>query len=147
MITSQLVTIILLILVVAWILGSLFSRLGLPAVIGELLAGVVLGPPLLGILTDSSAIELMAEFGIFFVMFHSGMEMDPRELLEHIWSSLAVAIGGFILPFVLGYFTTRIFGGTLFQSLFVGMCISITAIAVQSIILHSMRINKTELDI
>jgi Kef-type K+ transport system membrane component KefB len=136
---------LLLILVVAWFMGGLFSRYGLPFVLGELLAGVILGPPLLGIVGPSPAIELLAELGIFFVMFHTGMEMDPKELLEHIWPSLAVAIGGFVLPFVLGYFTARAFGGTVYQSLFVGMGISITAIAVQSVILHSMRISTTPL--
>jgi Kef-type K+ transport system membrane component KefB len=129
----------------AWLLGSLFSKAGLPFVLGELLAGVLLGPPVLGLVAPSPAIELLAELGIFFVMFHTGMEMDPKELLEHIWPSLAVALGGFILPFVLGYFTARVFGGTLFQSLFVGMGISITAIAVQSVILHSLRISTTYL--
>lgn len=145
MITPQLMISLLLILVVAWFMGGLFRRYGLPFVLGELLAGVILGPPLLGLIGPSPAIELLAELGIFFVMFHTGMEMDPRELLEHIWPSLAVALGGFVLPFVLGYFTTRAFGGTVYQSLFVGMGISITAIAVQSVILHSMQISRTPL--
>lgn len=136
-------TSLLLILIVAWALGSLFSRYGLPFVLGELLAGILLGPPILGLIGPSPGIELLAELGIFFVMFHTGMEMDPKELLEHLWPSLGVAVGGFVLPFVLGYFTTRAFGGTLYQSLFVGMGISITAIAVQSVILHSLRISTT----
>ena len=143
MITTNLLISLLLILVTAWLLGSLFYRFGLPFVLGELLAGVILGSPLLGLIGPSYAIELLAEMGIFFVMFHTGMEMDPKELVEHIWPSLAVAAGGFVLPFALGYFTTRIFGGTVIQSLFVGMGISITAIAVQSIILHSMKISRT----
>ena len=143
MITPQLIINLHLILEVAWLLGSLFSRYGLPVVLGEMLAGVLLGPPILGLVTPSPAIELLAELGIFFVMFHTGMEMDPKELLEHIWPSLAVALGGFVLPFILGYFTTRAFGGTLYQSLFVGMGISITAIAVQSVILHSLRVSTT----
>jgi Kef-type K+ transport system membrane component KefB len=145
MITPQLMINLLLILVAAWIIGGLFSRYGLPFVLGELLAGVILGPPLLGLIQPSPAIELLAELGIFFVMFHTGMEMDPKELLEHIWPALSVALGGFILPFVLGYFTTRAFGGTFLQSLFIGMGISITAIAVQSIILHSLRISTSHL--
>jgi Kef-type K+ transport system membrane component KefB len=145
MITTEFILTILLILVVAWILGSVFTRLGLPAMLGELLAGLVLGPPLLGIVSASPSIELMADLGIFFVMFHTGMEMDPRELLEHIWPSLSVALGGFVLPFILGYLTARLFGGTVFQSLFVGMGVSITAIAVNSVILHSMAISRTKL--
>lgn len=145
MITTQLILTILLILVVAWFLGWIFTRFGLPVMLGELLAGLILGPPLLGIVSASPPIELMADLGIFFVMFYTGMEMDPRDLLKHIWPSMTVALGGFVLPFILGYFTARLFGGTVFQSLFIGMGISITAIAVNSVILHSMAISKTEL--
>jgi len=145
MITPKLIINILLILTVAWGLGSLFSRFGLPAMLGELLAGVLLGPPLLGVISISPSLELIAEWGIFFVMFYTGMEMDPKKLLAQLWPSLAVALGGFVLPFVLGYFITWLFGGTLYQSLFVGMGVSITAIAVQSVILHQMRINRTPL--
>ncbi|UCG77623.1 MAG: cation:proton antiporter [Nitrospirota bacterium] len=145
MITKQLVINLLLILSVAWIMGDVFRRLGLPFVMGELFAGILLGPPVLGLVTAAPPLELMAEFGIFFVMFHTGLEMDPKELIEHIRPSLAVAVGGFVLPFMLGYFVTRMFGGTLYQSLFVGMGISITAIAVQSVVLRSMRIHSTYL--
>lgn len=145
MITPQLIINLLLILVVAWILGGLFARYGLPMMLGELLAGVILGPPLLGLVTASPAIELLAELGIFFVMFYTGVEMDPKELLEHVWPSLAVAFGGFVLPFFLGYVTARVFGATVYQSLVMGLGVSITAIAVQSVILHSMRINQTYL--
>ena len=76
-------------------------------------------------------------------MFYSGREIDAKELIENIKPSLSVALGGFILPLALGVGLTKLFGGTLLQSLFVGMGISITAIAVQSVILDSMRINKT----
>jgi Na+:H+ antiporter len=145
LITHKLILDILLILIVAWFLGSLFNRYGFPVMLGELLAGIILGPTILGLIQWSPSLELIAEWGIFFVMFYTGMEMDPEELLEHIWPSLTVALGGFILPFVLGYFTCLLFGGTPYQSLFVGLGVSITAIAVQSVILHSMRINKTEL--
>ncbi|GAB4389292.1 MAG: cation:proton antiporter [Thermodesulfovibrionales bacterium] len=145
MITSQLIINLLLILVVAWFLGGLFARYGLPVMLGELLAGIILGPPLLGLVTSTPALELMAELGIFFVMFYTGVEMNPKELVEHIRPSIITALGGFVLPFILGYYTTRLFGGTLYQSLVVGLGISITAIAVQSVILHSLRINRTDL--
>lgn len=143
MITQELIITILLILLGAWFLGSVFARFGLPFLLGELLAGIILGPPLLGLVVPSETLEFMAELGIFFVMFYTGMELDPKELLEHIWHALSVAMGGFILPFALGYFITRFFDGTVYQSLFVGMGVSITAIAVQAVILHSMRISRT----
>jgi Kef-type K+ transport system membrane component KefB len=145
MITHSLIINLLLILCVAWFLGGFFARYGMPVMLGELLAGIILGPPLLGIIAPSPALDLLAELGIFFVMFYTGMEMDPRELLEHIWPSLAVAVGGFLLPFGLGFLATRAFGGTVYQSLVVGLGLSITAIAVQSVILHSLRINRSDL--
>ncbi len=145
MITPELIINLLLILAGAWVCGSIAQRLGFPVMLGELIAGLLLGPPLLGLVAPSPGIELLAELGIFFAMFYAGMEMDPKELLEHFWPSLGVALGGFVVPFVLGYGVTRIFGGTIYQSLFVGMGISITAIAVQAVILQNMRINRTEL--
>ncbi|MCP4411259.1 MAG: cation:proton antiporter [Gammaproteobacteria bacterium] len=143
MITEHLIVNLILILAVAWFMGRVFARFGLPVVLGELLAGLILGPPLLGIVNTSEPIELLAEFGIFFLMFHAGLEMDPKEAVEHIWPSIAVAIGGFILPFILGFLTCRMFGGSVYQSLFVGMGLSITAIAVQARILHDMQIQNT----
>ena len=145
MLTSQLITTLILILTVAWIFGGLFARFGLPVILGELLAGLILGPPVLGIVGSSEPIELMAEFGVFFLMFYAGMEMDPKELLEHIWPSLAVAVGGFVLPFILGYFIALAFGGTVYQSLFIGMGLSITSLAVQARILHDMQIHRSSL--
>lgn len=145
MITPQLIVNLILILTVAWVLGRAFARFGMPVILGELLAGLILGPPMLGIVNASEPIELMAEFGIFFLMFYAGMEMDPKELLEHIWPSLAVAVGGFAVPFVLGYLTALAFGGTVYQSLFIGMGLSITSLAVQARILHDMQIQRSSL--
>lgn len=145
MISSELIINLLEILALAWFLGYVFSRFGLPEILGQMLAGVLLGPPVFGIVSSTPPIELLAELGIFFVMFHTGLELDPKELLEHVWPSLAVAIGGFILPFGLGCLVAMLFGGTLYQALFVGMGVSITAIAVQAVILHAMRINKSEI--
>jgi len=136
---------ILEVLAAAWLLGYVFSRLGLPFVMGELVAGLVIGPPILGLVQPSETLELMAEFGIFFVMFYAGMELDPKVLLGNIWPSISVAVGGFLLPFGMGFGVTYLFGGTLFQALFVGMGISITAIAVQAVVLQSMRINRSQL--
>ena len=145
MITQQLVINLVLILTAAWFMGRVFARFGLPVVLGELLAGLILGPSLLGIVNTSEPLELMAELGIFFLMFHAGLEMDPKEAVEYLWPSIAVALGGFILPFVLGFFTCRMFGGSMYQSLFVGMGLSITAIAVQARILHDMQIQNTSI--
>lgn len=144
MLTGSLITSILEILAAAWLLGYLFSRLGLPFVMGELVAGLIIGPPVLGLVQPSETLEFMAEFGIFFVMFYAGMELDPKILLKNMWPSFLVALGGFVLPFALGFGVCLLFNGTVLQSLFVGMGISITAIAVQAMVLQSMQINRSQ---
>jgi Kef-type K+ transport system membrane component KefB len=143
-ISETLIVNLLLILCAAWFLGFVFSRLGLPVMLGELMAGLLLGPAFLDVVQMTDQLALLAELGIFFVMFYAGMEMDPKELLEHIRPSLVVALGGFVLPFVLGFLTTRFFGGTVYQALFIGMGLSVTAIAVQAVILQNLQIQRTD---
>jgi len=145
MLTDHLIINLLVILAVAWPVGALFVRMGLPVMLGQLVTGLLLGPAVLNIISPSESITFLADLGIFFAMFYAGMEMDPKELVEHIWPSLAVAIGGFVLPFAMGFFVARIFGGTVFQSLFVGIGLSITAIAVQAVILQEMEMHKTKI--
>jgi Kef-type K+ transport system membrane component KefB len=135
---------IILILLVAWLLGDLFQRLRLPRLLGELVAGLLLGPPLLGWVQPQEGLTILADLGVFFLMFYSGMEMDPRELLEHFWISLAVAVGGFVLPFVAGYGVAVWFGATTFQALFIAMGLSVTAIAVQARVLQEMEIHHSK---
>jgi Kef-type K+ transport system membrane component KefB len=140
----KLVTNIILILAAAWILGAVFSRFNLPQLLGELLAGFIIGPTLLGWVAPGPAIDVLAQLGIFFLMFYSGMELDPRELLEHFWLAALVALGGFLVPFAAGYGVAVLFGATTFQALFIALGLSITAIAVQARILQGMEIHKSK---
>lgn len=134
---------LLLILSSSWAFGALLNRLGLPSILGGLLVGFILGPPLMNIITPSPSLDFLAELGVFFVMYYVGLEMDPKELLDHFLPSILVAIGGFVISFTLGFFTAKLMGATSFQSLFVGMILSVTAIAVQAAILQNMQIHKT----
>jgi Kef-type K+ transport system membrane component KefB len=135
---------IVLILLVAWVLGDLCQRLRMPRLLGELLAGLVLGPPLLGWVQPREAMTVLSDLGIFFLMFYSGMEMDPRELLEHFWVCVAVAVGGFVVPFGLGFVVARFFGATVLQSLFMAMGLSVTALAVGARVLQDMEIHHSK---
>jgi Kef-type K+ transport system membrane component KefB len=135
---------IILILLVAWVLGDLFQRFRMPRLLGELLAGLVLGPPLLGWVQPREAMTVLADLGIFFLMFYAGMEMDPHELLEHFWVSVAVAVGGFALPFGLGFVVARFFGATVLQALFMAIGLSVTALAVGARVLQDMEIHHSK---
>ncbi|HSM08272.1 MAG TPA: cation:proton antiporter, partial [Gemmatimonadota bacterium] len=134
---------LLLILLVAWLAGNLAERLRYPSVLGELLAGILLGPPLLGLLHGSDEIAILAELGVLLMMLYIGMEIDPAELVKASWAGFLAAIGGFITPFVLAYFTVIWFGGTTLAGLFVGIAAAITSLATKSRILVDLHLLDT----
>ncbi len=87
----------------AKIFAELFEKLSLPAVLGEILAGVVLGPHALRLVPANPAIDSVAEIGAIFVLFTVGLETRPQDLIRVGRQALGVALAGVILPFVLGY--------------------------------------------
>ncbi len=66
---------------------------------GELIVGVLLGPAVFGLIQPGEAIQLLAEIGIFFLMFHAGVETQPVEFYDALKRSLGVAVVGAIVPF------------------------------------------------
>jgi len=106
---------IVVILLAARLAGALFEALRLPAVLGELIAGVVLGNlALVGItgfqsLSASPILRVMAEIGVLFLLFDVGLESDVAKMLKVGMSSLVVAVLGVIAPMVLGYYVTHWF--------------------------------------
>ncbi len=94
---------LMVILLTARLLGELFAWLKSPAVVGELLAGVILGPSLLGWMEPSQVIKLLAEIGIILLLFEVGLDTDIRQLAKSGWQALFVAVSGFLWPFVFGF--------------------------------------------
>ena len=82
-------------------MAEIAVRLKAPSVIGELAAGVILGPSLLGWLQPNDVLKLLAEIGIILLLFEVGLETDVRRLANSGRESVAVAVGGFLVPFVL----------------------------------------------
>lgn len=137
---------LLLVLLSAWIAGSVIARFGYPAIFGELLVGIILGPPLLGLLHGSEALEVLAELGVLLMMLYIGMEIDPKELFKASWAGFLAAIGGFITPFVLTYLVvTVIFSGTMLAGLFVGIAAGVTSLATKSRILSDLKLLDTRI--
>ena len=137
---------LLLVLLSAWVAGSMVTRLGYPAIFGELLAGIILGPPLLGLLDASETLTVLAEVGVLLMMLYIGMEIDPKELFKASWSGFLAAIGGFITPFVLTYLVVvTIFGGTSMAGLFVGIAAGVTSLATKSRILADLNLLDTRI--
>lgn len=91
-------------LVTAKLLGALAQRLGQPAVLGELLAGVVLGASVFGLLDPADpAIQALSELGVIVLLFEIGLNTDLRSMTRVLGTATTVAIVGVVLPLVLGY--------------------------------------------
>ena len=122
---------LLLILITARIFAEIAVRLGAPAVIGELTAGIVLGPSLLGLLQPDDVIRLLAEIGILLLLFEVGLETDIRKLMRTGRASSIVALGGFAIPFILGFLLAwQWFALPLLVSMFIGGALTATSIGI-----------------
>lgn len=126
------------IFVAAKIIGEVFERLGLPAVLGEISAGVVLGPYALAIISPSDTIFSIAEIGAIFVLFHAGLETSPQDLIEVGHKSLLVAVSGIVIPFVLGFVYMRVRGDSATEATFVGAAMVATSVGITARVLGDL---------
>jgi len=132
-------------MIVIWTAGRIFQYIKLPVVFGELLGGLLVGPMVLGLVNpDSEAIKVIAELGIFFLMLHTGLETDPDELLKSSKKALFIALGGALLPFLGGYYVAILFGQTTISALFIGIGLSLSAIALATRLFKDFGILNTK---
>lgn len=129
-------------MVIIWTTGVICRRIKQPPLLGELLAGIVFGPSLLGIICPDETLKVLAELGVFFLMFYAGLESNVTHLRQYKNPAILVAIGGYIVPSLAGYVTCRFFGLSIIQALFIGQALSITAIAVSARVLHDMGLSE-----
>lgn len=122
---------IALILVAARLFAEGAARFNVPRVIGELVAGIVLGPSLLDWVHPSEPIRLLAEIGIILLLFEIGVESDLVRLVRTGSRATMLAVVGFVLPFLLGYWVSHaLFELPTLVSLFVGGTLTATSIGV-----------------
>lgn len=157
---AQIITIV----VVARILGWIFKKIGQPTVIGEIIAGILLGPSLVGSLLpgfsdalfpDSSLgnLQFLSQFGLILFMFMVGMELDLKTLKNKAREAVLISHASIIIPFALGmilaYYIYENFAPSNVQflsfALFIGIAMSITAFPVLARIVHERGIHKTRL--
>jgi len=127
------------ILVTARVFSEVAAHFGIPRVIGELCAGIVLGPSLLGLIAPNEVIRLLAEIGIILLLFEVGLESDLDRLVNAGRRAFTVAVVGFVLPFLFGlglcYYTFKL---PLLVSMFIGGTLTATSIGVTVRILEDL---------
>jgi Kef-type K+ transport system membrane component KefB len=136
---------IVILLAGARLLGELFRRIKQPALGGELLAGIVLGPTVFGVVQSNENLDLLSTVAIFFVMLFIGLEMDLREIRRVGKSAFIISIISLIIPFLVGYQLSIFFGLSMVQSLFVALLLSVTSVPVSAMILLELGVLKTKI--
>ena len=132
------------IFVSAKVIGELFERMSLPSVLGEILAGAVLGPYALGWIQPSDTIYSVAELGAIFVLFSAGLETSPRDLIRIGGRAAAVATAGIIVPFALGFAYMKLRGDVTSEAVFVGAAMVATSVGITARVFADLKLLSTE---
>ena len=123
----------------AKLLGELAERIGQPAVLGELVAGVLLGGSVLGIVDpNEEVIHLLAEIGVIVLLFEIGLETDLRRLLKVGAASSVVAAVGVAAPFLLGYLVGSYLGLSDLQGVVAGAALTATSVGITARVLADL---------
>ncbi|PEE82095.1 cation:proton antiporter [Bacillus toyonensis] len=134
---------IALILLSTKLAGDLSVRLGQPSVLGKLIVGIVIGPALFGWIENSELLTQLSNVGVILLMFMAGLETDLEELNANRNSSLAVALGGIILPFVGGYISGLVMGMEQGNAVFLGLLLCATSVSISVQTLRDLGKMKT----
>lgn len=134
------------VLAVAKLLGAAAKWIGQPAVLGELIAGVLLGLSVAGLVNPHNEIlHVLAELGVVILLFEIGLETDLRQLLQVGGTSAVVAIVGVALPFALGYGVCRGLGLSNLVAIVAGATLTATSVGITGRVLADLnRLQETE---
>ena len=130
---------LLILLVLARLLGELFERFKQPAMIGEIIAGIILGPTLLNLIHRSDEIKTISELGVFLLVIIAGLEIDFEDILKSLRGrNIIISLFAFFLPIFSGFAVGYFFGLDTMTTVFMGLCVAITALPVSIRILMDL---------
>lgn len=137
---------LLVLIVAARLFGRLFARFNQPEIIGEILAGLLLGPTLLDVIRPNPSLAGVSELAVFLLILAAGLEMQIGDIVGAMRGrGMVLAVIGFGLPFVAGVAAGQAFGLDVMRTVFLGLCISITALPVAVRLLESMQLLNTRI--
>lgn len=141
----QFLGLLAMLLAAAKVLGALAQRVGQPAVLGELLAGVLLGASVLRLINLQDAndprnevLHVLAEIGVVILLFEIGLETDLRKFLRVGAASAVVAVVGVVLPFILGYAVCRLLGYGGLVPVVTGAALTATSVGITARVLSDL---------
>jgi Kef-type K+ transport system membrane component KefB len=144
--TMPLLTSLLILIVVARLFGQIFERCNQPAIVGEMVAGVLLGPSVLNLIQANAALSGISELAVFLVVLSAGLEMNFKDIIDAFRGRGAViAVIGFVIPLFAGILVAVAFQLDVMRTIFLGLCVSITALPVTVRILQSFNLLHSDI--
>jgi Kef-type K+ transport system membrane component KefB len=137
--TGRVLLDILIIIVAAKLAAEVADRIGIPTVVGEIAAGIAIGPSVLAIVRPGDVLGTLAELGVILLLLEVGMHMDLRELKSVGRAAMSVAIVGVVLPFGGGMIAGPLFGLTTNQSLFIAAALTATSVGITARVFGDLR--------
>lgn len=128
------------ILLAAKLGDELFKRINQPAIIGEILAGLLVGPSVLGVVEPTETLEVFAELGVVFLLFWVGLETKLSEMREVGSTAALVGVAGVVVPFGAGLGAGLIFGESTATSVFLGAALAATSVGITSAVLAELKL-------
>ncbi len=130
---------------VAWLLGSLAAFAGLPSLVGEIVAGFLLGPPLADFVPYPGALVLLGNIGLIGLILESGISLDLPQLKENGHRALLMATAGAVIPLAVGFSVGRWIGQEVPSAIAAGACFASTSLGVASNALNTGDVINTPL--
>jgi Kef-type K+ transport system membrane component KefB len=130
---------ILVVLLAAKLAAEVADRIGVPAVVGEIAAGVLIGPSAFGLVHSSEALQTLAQLGVILLLLEVGLEMDLGELSSVGRASLTVAVVGVVVPLVSGALVGVSLGMSGKEALFVGAALTATSVGITARVFGDLR--------
>jgi len=121
----------------AKLLAELFERLGQPGIVGEILAGALVGPSLLGWIQPNEMLKALSDLGVMFLLFGVGLEVKASELLKVGGKATLVATLGVIVPFFAGWGILSLWGAPQIEAVFVGAAMVATSVGITASVLSA----------
>jgi Kef-type K+ transport system membrane component KefB len=125
----------LLVFASAKLMAEIFERLGQPGIVGEILAGVLIGPHVLRWLAPSEFLHTLSDLGVMFLLFRVGLEIKSSELMKVGGTALLVAVAGILLPFLMGWGIAALWGEPQLESIFLGAAMVATSVGITAQVL------------
>ena len=143
---AQFLGMLVIILTMAKVAGALAQRVGQPAVLGELVGGVFIGPSVLGWIDPHfETLQLLSELGVLILLFAIGLETDLSQLVKVGGTSMTVAVVGVALPFALGYVACRLLGLSDRVAIMAAATLTATSVGITARVLSDLgRLRDTE---